>query len=50
MCAAQGDRRWFWTITAWLPQSTHDRGNAASRELAMAEFKAAWETASVLTD
>jgi len=34
---------WFWTITARFPQSTADRGYAASREEAMAEFKAAWE-------
>jgi len=42
MCAAQGDRRWFWTITARVPQSTADRGYAASHELAMADFKARW--------
>jgi hypothetical protein len=33
---------WFWTITARAPQSTHDRGYAAVREAAMADFKAAW--------
>jgi len=33
---------WFWTITARFPQSTADRGYAASREQAMAEFKARW--------
>jgi hypothetical protein len=31
---------WFWTITARVPQSTQDRGYAASREQAMADFKA----------
>ena len=33
---------WFWSITARFPQYPHDRGYAASREEAMAAFKAAW--------
>jgi hypothetical protein len=40
--AANRDTPWFWTITARVPQSTHDRGYAASREEAMADFKVRW--------
>jgi hypothetical protein len=33
---------WFWSITARVPQYRHDRGYAATREEAMADFKARW--------
>jgi hypothetical protein len=33
---------WFWTITARVPQGTDERGYAATREEAMAQFKARW--------
>jgi hypothetical protein len=39
--AASRDTPWFWTITSRVPQSTADRGYAATREQAMADFKAA---------
>jgi hypothetical protein len=42
VCAAPDDRRWFWTITARVPQSAYDRGYAASREEAMQDFKVRW--------
>jgi alkylated DNA nucleotide flippase Atl1 len=41
--AASRETPWFWTVTARLPNTMHDRGYATTREAAMAEFKVAWE-------
>jgi hypothetical protein len=38
--AASRETPWFWTITAQFPNTMHDRGYAATREAAMARFKA----------
>ena len=40
--AASREAPWFWTITARVPQYPHDRGYGATREDAMADFKARW--------
>jgi hypothetical protein len=38
---APQDQPWFWTITAReYPTTTHNRGYSATREQAMADFKA----------
>ena len=39
--APEGEH-WFWTITARVPNTMHDRGYVASREEARADFKAGW--------
>jgi hypothetical protein len=39
------DRNWMWTITASdYPRSIHSRGYSATREQAMADFKAQWRS------
>lgn len=40
--AAPGDRPWIWSITCRYPQSPEDHGIAATREEAVAKFKARW--------
>jgi hypothetical protein len=39
---APEDRPWFWTITRGRPPSVYNRGYSATREQAMADFKARW--------
>jgi hypothetical protein len=41
--AAARETPWFWAITTRVPQGADYRGYAATREDAMAAFKAAWE-------
>jgi len=40
---ASRETPWFWSITVRVSQQPTDRGYAATREAAMADFKAAWE-------
>jgi hypothetical protein len=40
--ATSTETPWFWTITARVPNTMHDRGYAASHEQGMADFKARW--------
>jgi len=43
------DRNWMWTITArQYPPTIHSRGYSATREDAMADFKAQWSVGSSL--
>jgi hypothetical protein len=45
--AAPSDRRWLWSLfRGHGPQPPTDKGYAATREEAMAGFKAAWEGAA----
>jgi hypothetical protein len=39
---APKDRPWFWTVSRF-PQKPTERDYSATREEAMADFKAAWE-------
>jgi hypothetical protein len=39
---APKERPWFWTIVEGIPMSIYNRGYAASREDAMADFKNRW--------
>jgi hypothetical protein len=42
---ASEDQPWFWTITAVNhPPSVYNKGYSATREQAMADFKAQWLT------
>jgi hypothetical protein len=42
--AAPADRRWFWSLfRGYGPQAPADKGYEATREEAMAAFKASWE-------
>jgi hypothetical protein len=41
--AANRDTPCFWTTTARGPQYPHDRAYAANREVAISDFKAAWQ-------
>ena len=44
---APAGRNWMWTITAMdYPRTIHSRGYSATREEAMADFKAQWLAAS----
>jgi hypothetical protein len=42
---APKDQPWFWTIVQGIPPAIDSRGYAATREEAMAAFKARWQTA-----